>query len=209
MQTYYWVFLWYKGIGQLLLEELFSLITVSFILPLLSAMWIGRLMQFSVCIPITGHGEEFWLAPVMCTIVWQTKDLVWMKREKSSMPTHFHKAAIKCIQSNKTQAERVLLCHCNGHFILWLPQAAWWTHIHTLSTKGIEQDIFDSEGNGERTNQSYISYWLPFCHIHMLRKLDRGCMSGILKSWVGWSIAGFFFQWVQSVNISCQFKYDF
>lgn len=51
------------------------------------------------------------------------------------------------------------------------------THTHTISTQGIEQDIFDSEHNGERTEDSSISHRLPFCHIHILRKLDTGCMT--------------------------------
>lgn len=45
VQTYYQVFLWYKGIGQLHLEELFCLITASFILLLLSAVWNGCVMH--------------------------------------------------------------------------------------------------------------------------------------------------------------------
>lgn len=45
VQTYYQVFLCYKRIGQLRLEELFCLITASFILPLLSAVWNGCVMH--------------------------------------------------------------------------------------------------------------------------------------------------------------------
>lgn len=80
------------------------------------------------------------------------------------MSGHFHKAAIKCIQSNKTQAEGFYCVNIMVICSLWGRELSnehtWWL------PEQIEPDTSHSEGNRKHGTKSHLFERVPHMHTH-------------------------------------------